>query len=169
MHHRGYRYHHGQGATKFLEPKAPSPEERLSIVKEIKKRRPRIQTGVNFIPIVPFLCDNESNMERMVTSTREARADFILFGGGMTMRDNQALWFLQRLSQKFPNLVEKYEQLYQGGYTAEKGYQGKYEPKRSYSKQINEAMFSLCREHGLNFRLKRYIPDDLRKLNYLVA
>ena len=158
-----------KGLARFLEPKAPSPEERLSTVREIKKRCPGIQTGVNFIPIVPFLGDNEANMEQVVISTKEAGADFILFGGGMTLRDSQALWFLKRLSQKFPNLIEKYEQLYQGSYTAEKGYQGKYEPKKSYMKRINQAMFNLCQEHGLSFRLKRYIPDDFRKLNYLIA
>jgi len=35
-------------------------------------------------------------------------ADFILFGGGMTMRDNQAAWFMKRLSKEFPHPVGKY-------------------------------------------------------------
>ena len=155
--------------AKFLEPGAPSPEERLSVVKEIKKRCPKIQVGVNFIPIVPFLCDSERNMKQVVAGAREAGADFILFGGGMTMRDNQASWFMKRLSEELPHLVEKYEQLYQGRYTAEGGYHGKYEPQKSYLKQIHRKMFSLCQEHGLNSRLRRYIPDDFRKLNYLAA
>jgi hypothetical protein len=41
-----------------------------------------------------------------------AGADFILFGGGMTLRDNQALWFMKRLNEEFPHLVEKYEELH---------------------------------------------------------
>ncbi len=153
----------------FLEPKAPPPEDRLSTLMEIKKRCPKIQAGVNFIPIVPLLGDSEENMKQVVTGTRQARADFVLFGGGMTLRNNQALWFMQWLSREFPNLVQKYEQLYQGRYTAEEGYQGKYQPKQSYLTQIHRKMFSLCQEHGLNFRLGRYIPNDFRKLNYLVA
>ena len=158
-----------QGLAKFLEPGAPSPKERLSTVKEIKRRYPKIQAGVNFIPIIPFLGDSEENMKQVVIGAKEARADFILFGGGMTLRDNQALWFLKRLSEEFPHLVAKYEQLYQGGYTAEEGYQGKYEPQKSYLRQIHQRMVSLCQEHGLNFRLRRYIPDDFRRLNYLAA
>lgn len=27
----------------------------------------------------------------------------------------------------------------------------------------------MCQEHGFNFRLRRYIPDDFRRLNYIVA
>jgi len=124
---------------------------------------------VNFIPVVPFLGDSEENMKQLVTGAREAKADFILFGGGMTLRDNQALFFLKRLSEKFPHLIAKYEQLYQGGYTAEEGYQGKYEPQKSYLRQMHQKMFSLCQEHELDFRLKRYIPDDFRRFNYLAA
>lgn len=30
-------------------------------------------------------------------------------------------------------------------------------------------MFVLCDKYKLNFRIKRYIPNDLRKLNYLIA
>jgi len=153
----------------FLEPKAPSPEKRLNVVKEIKERYPEIQTGVNFIPIVPFLSDNENNMEVVVLGAKEAGTDFILFGGGMTMRDNQALWFMQRLSEEFPHLVERYKQLYQAIYLPEEGYVGKYEPVKSYSRRINKKMLELCQKYELAFRLKRYIPEDFRKQNYLVA
>ena len=155
--------------ARFLEPGAPSSEERFSTVREIKERCPEIQTGVNFIPIVPFLCDSEENLKQVVAGTSEAGADFLLFGGGMTLRDNQALWFMKRLSEEFPHLAEEYEELYQGGCTAEEGYQGRYEPQKSYLKQTHKKMFSLCQEYRLNFRLRRYIPEDFRRLNYLAA
>ena len=141
----------------------------MNVVKEIKERCPEIRAGVNLIPIVPFLTDDEQSMEDVVSGARNAGADFILFGGGMTLRDNQAAWFLERLSQEFPHLVEKYEELYQGKYTPEEGYQGRYEHERSYSRRINKKVLELCRKYGLAFRLKRYIPADFRKQNYLVA
>jgi len=153
----------------FLEPRAPSPEKRLNVVKEIKEACPEIQAGVNFIPIVPFLGDDGKNMEEVVLGTRAAGADFILFGGGMTLRDNQASWFLKRLSQEFPQLVEKYEELYQSKYTPSEGYRGRYEPVKSYLKRIHREMLELCERYELAFRVKRYIPEDFRKQNYLVA
>jgi len=153
----------------FLEPRAPFPEKRLNVVKEIKERCPEIQAGVNFIPVVPFLGDDEKNMGEVVLGTKMAGADFILFGGGMTLRDNQASWFLKRMSEGFPHLVEKYEELYQGKYTSAEGYRGRYEPGKSYLKRIHRKMLELCQKYELAFRLKRYIPDDFRRQNYLVA
>lgn len=84
--------------AQFLEPKAPAPEKRLEVIKEIKKKCPQIQVGVSFIPITPFLGDSEENMEGVTSAAREAEADFILFGGGMTLRDSQAAWFMEKLS-----------------------------------------------------------------------
>ena len=153
----------------FLEPKAPPPEKRLNVVREVKETCPEIQAGVNFIPIVPFLSDDERNMEEVVLRAKMAGADFILFGGGMTMRDNQASWFLQRLSQEFPHLMERYEELYHAKYTPVEGYQGRYEPGKSYSKRVNKKMVELCQKYELAFRLKRYIPEDFRRRNYLMA
>lgn len=155
--------------AKFLEPRAPSPEERLDVVKKIKEKYSEMQAGVNFIPIVPFLCDDEKTMEEVVSGAKDAGADFILFGGGMTLRDNQASWFLKRLSQEFPQLVGEYEELYQGKYTPAEGYQGRYEPGKGYTKRIRRKMLELCEKYELVFRLKRYIPDGFRKQNYLVA
>ncbi len=153
----------------FLEPKAPLPEKRLNVIKEIKQGGPEIQVGVNFIPIVPFLGDDERNMGEVVLGTKMAGADFILFGEGMTLRDNQASWFMRRLSEEFPHLVEKYEQLYQAKYAPAEGYSGRYEPRKSYLKRIHREMLELCDRHQLAFRIKRYIPEDFRKQNYLVA
>ena len=153
----------------FLEPRAPSPEKRLNVINEIKQRCPEIQAGVNFIPIVPFLSDDERNMEEVVLSTKMAGADFILFGGGMTLRDNQASWFMRRLSEEFPHLVGKYEELYQAKYTPAEGYRGRYEPGKSYLKRIHRKMLELCEKYQLASRIKRYIPEDFRKQNYLVA
>ncbi len=85
------------------------------------------------------------------------------------MRDNQALWFLKRLSDDYPHLVERYEELYQGKYTPEEDYNGAYTPVKSYLEAIHKKMLTLCEKYKLNFRLKRYIPNDFRKLNYLIA
>jgi DNA repair photolyase len=153
----------------FLEPRAPSPEKRLNVIKEIKQRRPEIQAGVNFIPIVPFLGDDERNMREVVLGAKMVGADFVLFGAGMTLRDNQASWFMRRLSDEFPHLVEEYDELYQAKYSPSEGYSGRYEPSKTYLKRIHRKMLELCERHQLAFRIKRYIPEDFRKQNYLVA
>ena len=159
----------GDKLAGFLEPAAPPSRERFQVVREIKEQSPGIQVGVNLIPIVPFLGDGETNLRAIVSKTKEAGADFILFGGGMTMRDNQARWFLTRLGQEYPELVPRYLELYEATFDEGQEYEGRYAPRGTYLKTINRVMLGLCEEYGLARRIKRYVPDDFRRLNYQVA
>jgi len=143
----------------FLEPRASTSEERFLALEEIKQKYPMIQTGVNFMPIVPFLADSDENLEGMVRSTHEVGADFILFAG-LTMRDKQAAFFLQKVKESYPALVEKYHELYQGNYIP---------IAKDYMKNIEQKMVQYCRKYSLKYRVKRWIPSDFRRVNYLVA
>lgn len=158
-----------ENLSHFLEPRAAPPADRLDMIKEVKESCPQIQAGVNFMPIVPFLCDNEANLREVTSRAKEAGADFILFGGGMTMRDNQAMWFLKRLKMEYPHLVAEYEKLYDATCSEETGYKGRYGPRPDYVSRISRMMLDLCDEHGLEFRVRRYLPDDFRRLNYKIA
>jgi len=152
----------------FLEERVASPKIRFDTIKTIKEKARQVQVGGLFIPIVPYLCDIDSNLEDMIKKTKEAGADYILFGGGMTMRDMQAKWFLRYLKEKYPELIEKYEKLYQFRYNPD-SYEGTYEPKRSYVMKIHKKLFALCEKYNLVYRIKRFIPDDFRRINYLIA
>jgi DNA repair photolyase len=154
--------------SRFLERRVPPPSARFGIIKNIKENSEHIQAGILFIPIVPFLCDSDENLESMVRSAKQSKADYILFGGGMTMRDLQADWFLHHLKDRYPELIEKYEDLYRFRYKPDK-YSGEYEPRKSYAVRIHKKMFALCKKYRISYRIKRYIPDDFRRENYLVA
>ncbi len=104
----------------------------------------------------------------MVKNTKEVEADYILFGGGMTMRDAQAKWFLKHLKENYQEFVEGYEGLYQFRYNPD-SYEGTYEPKRSYAVKIHKKLFALCEKYKIPYRIKRFIPEDFRRENYLVA
>ncbi|MHA1144730.1 MAG: radical SAM protein [Candidatus Helarchaeota archaeon] len=145
--------------VKFLEPRASPPEKRLEAITQIKKEYPKIQVGTNFIPIIPLLEDSPENMEEIVRRTKEAGADFILFGAGMTLRDAQAKFFLEKLQQAFPNLLEEFKSLYRTGTQA----------WPSWTSRINKHVFQLCKKYNIGFRLKRFIPHDFRKENYKIA
>ncbi len=156
-----------QKVSRFLETKAPTPQERFNIIKTIKRKTKYIQTGVLLIPIVPFIGDSEDGLENMVKYTKESRADYILFGS-MTMRDVQAQWFLKHLKQTYPELLGHYEKLYKFQYDL-KTYRGTYEVANNYIRQINKEMIRLCAAYRLNYRIKRYIPNDYRGKNYAIA
>jgi DNA repair photolyase len=152
----------------FLEPHVVSPERRFTILKNIKSRSRNIQTGVLLMPVIPFLCDDEYNLREMVRKAKEAGADYILFGGGMTMRDMQALWFLKHVKEQYPEYITNYEEEYHFEYNPEK-YTGSYVTSQKYYKKINQLLLESCERYGISYRIKRYIPDDYRKFNYLIA
>lgn len=152
----------------FLEKKAPSPQVRFEMIKTIKQKTKHIQIGILFIPVVPFLCDSEEIFEDIVKNAKESKADYVLFAGDMTMRDDQAKWFLQHLSKRYPELIERYEELYQFKYKPD-SYEGNYEPKKGYIIKIHKRFFALCEKYQIPYRIKRFIPHDFREKNYLIA
>ncbi len=156
------------GVAGFLERKAPAPDTRFEIIKTIKEKTEHIQAGVLLIPVVPCLCDSDENLGEMAEKAAESGADYLLFSGGMTMRDLQALWFTKHLKEKYPEFLRAYEDLYQFRYNPG-SYEGTYEPRRGYTLKINRKMLSLCEKHRLPYRIKRFIPDDYRRENYLIA
>ena len=127
-----------------------------------------MQTGVLFIPMVPFLCDSSETFKAMVAQSKMAGADYMLFGGGMTLRNKQALWFLQNLKAHYPELLPEYARLY--GFTeGAEAYNGRYHPPSAYIKPKHRQLQALCDAAQLPTRIKRFIPDDFRRTNYQIA
>jgi len=148
----------GKLAT-VLEPRAASPKKRFGIIKQIKEKYPNLQAGVNMTPIVPFLCDNESNLRDVTQTSKDVSADYLLFGG-MTMQDKQAEYFLRRLEKSYPELPEKFKALYKDSY----------EPlNKKYTINLNKKMIELSSEIGISNSIKRFIPSDFREMNYIIA
>jgi len=152
----------------FLEKLAPTPAERFAVIKKIKEQAPNIQTGVLLIPTIPFLTDSDEDLENMVKKTKDSGADYLLFGGGMTLRDRQATWFINHLKQEYPRLVTEYEKLFDFSYNSD-SYQGNREAQKNYSERVNMKLFELCKKYNLAYRIKRFIPSDFRKVNYKIA
>jgi len=146
--------------AKFLEPYSSLPSERLEALKKIKKEAPNIQVGTYFIPIIPFLEDNDESLEDVIKKSKEAGADFVLFSPGLTMRDSQAEYFLKKLKEsKYKHLIKPLLELYKG----------QMHPPSEYNKKINNKLWNLCQKYKVNVRIKRWIPSDFRKWNYKIS
>ncbi len=146
--------------AKFLEPYSSKPSERLEALKIIKKKAPNIQVGTYFIPIIPFLEDNEENLEDVIKKSKENGVDFILFSPGLTLRDSQAQYFINKLkNSKYIHIVKPLLNLYKG----------QIHPPSDYTKKINTKLWNLCQKYGVNIRVKRWIPSDYRKWNYKIS
>jgi DNA repair photolyase len=118
-----------------------------------------ILTGTAFMPILPHICDDDSNLETVVKKTAENGGKFVL-AAGLTMSGAQATYFLEALKRHDPGLTEKYEELYGGAYSpADAQYVGK----------IGLKVRDLCAKHGIRDRMPRYIPDGPLATNKRIA
>ncbi|MCB8928826.1 MAG: radical SAM protein [Ardenticatenaceae bacterium] len=154
--------------SRFLEKFAPSPAKRLEVLRQIKTKAPHVQTGALLMPLIPVLCDDEAQVEQLFTAVKATGADYLMFGGAMTLRNRQADWFLQHLREAEPAVYQQYVDLYQFTPDGE-AYNGRYLPGGDYMRQQHERLFALSNKHQLPHRIRRFIPNDYRKTNYRIA
>ncbi|HQU71184.1 MAG TPA: radical SAM protein [Calditrichia bacterium] len=152
----------------FLDKKAPPPAKRLAVIRQISREAPEVKTGILMMPMIPGFGDGEEALRRMADAAVENGANYLLFGGGMTLRDQQGLWFLRNLREKFPEKMPLYETLYQFRYDPDR-YEGRYGPRGDYLLEKHRLILDICKAAGLPVRLPRFLPDDFRRDNYRLA
>jgi len=144
----------------FLEPFASPPSERIRAIKVIKKEAPYIQVGTYLIPIIPYLTDNDENLEEIIKKTKEAGGDFILFSPGLTFRDTQKEYFIKKLDNSpHREIIKPLLNLYRENMHL----------SSNYAKKINLKLYNLCKKYNIAFREKRWVPRDYRKWNYKIS
>jgi DNA repair photolyase len=149
-----------QELASFLEPYSSSPSERLEALRMIKKEAPKIQVGTYFIPIIPFLEDDDENLEELFNQTKQAGADFMLISPGLTMRDQQAEYFIKKLKNSdYRYAVKPLLDLYRG----------EMHPPRDYTQKMHIKLYNLAKKYKLPLRVKRWIPNDFRQYNYKIS
>jgi DNA repair photolyase len=149
-----------QDLASFLEPYSTPPDERLRAMRKVKQEAPNIQVGTYMIPIIPFLEDDEENIEQVIRQSKQAGADFVLFSPGLTMRDDQANFFIRKLqASQYKDVVKRLLNLYKGSIY----------PPADYARIMHDKLYGLCAKYELPIRIKRWIPKDYRKWNYIIA
>ncbi|MHA1931985.1 MAG: radical SAM protein [Promethearchaeota archaeon] len=144
----------------FLEPYSTPPSLRFEAIATIKKQAPNIQVGTYFMPIIPFLEDNDENLEDVIKQSKISGADFVLFSPGLTLRDSQADFFIKKLkSSKYKNVLKPLLELYRG----------QIYPPADYARKMNSKLLNLCEKYNIPVRVKRWIPSDYRKWNYRIS
>jgi len=139
---------HDSDMKKF-EPHSPGIESRFKAMKEFN--RAGILTGTAFMPILPFICDSDENLESVVRKTAESGGSFVL-AAGLTMSGAQAERHMKVIRENYPGLENKYENLYRGGYSP---------VDCNYSGRIGLKVKKLCKKYGIKDRMPRWIPPEL--------
>jgi len=129
---------------KQLEPGAPAVSERFSALQMLAEAG--ILTGITMMPILPFIEDNQQNIQQIVEKAAACGAKYILAGFGVTLRDRQREYFYDKLEIKFPGLKEKYQLAFGNRYSA---------PARN-AKRLEAQFRELCAVHGIATRMPVY-------------
>ena len=99
-----------EAAWRATEPHTPSPSARLDAVAELRRRG--IDSGVLIAPLMPGINDDPAQVQPIVDRAREAGASF-LGGVALHLRDEVKDVFFAWLAAKRPDLLPRYQQLYE--------------------------------------------------------
>lgn len=132
--------------SRILEPGAPPSSARYEAVRRLRERG--IHAGLAMMPILPFIEDNEENIVAIVRKAKEANAEFILPGLGMTMRDRQRAYYYAKLDIHFPGLREQYERRFGKRYGC----------SANNTKSLEQLFQKLCQELGMATSVTKYTP-----------
>jgi DNA repair photolyase len=134
------------GIASSLEPGAPGPIDRLETMRNCK--RAGLQVGVNCIPSLPFISDDETQLNRMVEAAKDYEADYIFIGGltlfGSDAAASRTLYF-KFLERTFPDLIQRYKNLY-GNF---------FSPHKTYLRDLAARADKICLKH----KIKRTILE----------
>lgn len=126
--------------AKRLEPGAPSPKLRLQTMQQLRQNG--LTSGLNCIPMLPFISDSEAEMERMIVTAKEHEASYILMGGLTLFGDKPGDCkprYYRFLNESYPYLVPEYKKLYRIFPM----------PRKDYTSEIDQKVKRLCAKHGV--------------------
>jgi DNA repair photolyase len=99
-------------AWRATEPHTPNPRARLEAIGELT--RAGIKTGVLIAPLMPGINDSPEQVGRIVELATEAGASFVS-GIALHLRGEVRELFFAWLKEHRPELIDRYEDLYQRG------------------------------------------------------
>ena len=129
---------------KIFEPGAPDTTSRFSAMKKLAENG--IYTGTVFMPILPFIYDDEENIEGVIRKTKESGGKYIL-DAGLTLWGECGTHFYKILEKYDKNLIPKYHKLYNQTGNFDK-----------YYIDIHKTIVKYCRKYNIPY----YIPRPVK-------
>jgi len=136
---------------RIFEPRVPTVSSRFVAMKKLAENK--IITGTVFMPILPFIYDDEENIEAVVKKTKECGGQYVL-DGGLTLWGYCKTHFYKTLKKYNPTLIREYEKLYRDQ-----------KPLAEYTSRVHHLVIESCEKHGLTPYIPRPVeiyPEELR-------
>ena len=137
--------------SKIIEPNVCVSSKRLAAIKTLSDNG--IYTGIMMNPILPFITDNLEDIKKLVKLAYQSGAKFIHTYWGMTLRENQREYYLDKLDKHFIGLKEKYIKYYGERYNC---------VVPNY-KELYKVFTDECRKYGILYDMKDIIKAYKKK------
>ena len=122
-----------------VEPGTPTARARLSTVTAV--REAGLACSVFLMPILPFLTDTRQHLDEALRLVRESGATSVLYST-LYLKPGTKEWFMSWLGREHPQLVARYESMYEAGAYAPPDY------RRWLDDRIRPLITSNRLEHG---------------------
>jgi DNA repair photolyase len=131
--------------SKILEPNVCPASERLKAMQQLSDNG--LFTGVLLTPVIPFITDTEENIKQIIRLSYEHGARFVWSMGGVTLRENQRLYFYNKLDRHFPGLKSRYINTFANKYVC-----------NPLNKNLGNIIRDTCNKYGLLYKM----PDIIK-------
>ena len=124
--------------TNIFEKEVPSPKKRFQTIKKLSNSD--IISGIAIIPILPYITELE--IENMIKQAKENNAKYFLYKY-LELKGDQRKFYFNILESHYPELIEKYQNLYHNNYL----------PDKNYSFKIEKVINKLCKTYELKNKI----------------
>ena len=139
-----------------FEPNASPVSQRLDLIEKFKKAGCIV--GILYMPVLPYLTDDENEIANLVKEVKKRGADFLI-PGCLTLRPGkQKNFFMKFLGAKYNHLTASYEKLYSN--EASSGI-----PHKGYTDMLYKRFYSILKKENLPFLMPHGLYKGLMQ-NY---
>ena len=142
--------------------------EVLSLIRHVRLALPKVYISAKILPVLPTLGDDEVSLESMLKALKRVGVDGVSLSLYELFNVKQTQIFLDTI-QDFPEFVERFVQRF--SLEVEDGLlvQGCAEVKEKDRERFFHKTEMLLKKYQLDSPVPRYIPEDFRHSNYLLA
>lgn len=129
----------------MIEPNVSLSSSRFEAIKQFRQNG--IYAGVLMTPILPFINDTPENIKSIVYQAHLANASFVYPMFGVTLRENQRVYFLDKIEHLFPGTKELYLKHFGYNYICNS-------PRQNELKKI---FIQECRKYNITYKMNDII------------
>ena len=124
---------------RIIEKKLPSVKSRLETIKKLDENN--IPTGLALIPLIPYFVEGE--LEEIISRVKKDKIKYFLYKY-LELKGFQKDIFINKIKNRYPKLVDKYQNLYLESYLPNKEYTLKIDKKINKLVDFYDIKMGLC-------------------------